>query len=72
MIVGTRGERIVGWKAIADALGIDVWTLKHALYRADLRLPKLKPDSRTSPVYTSRRTLEMLLRPLFSANGKAG
>jgi hypothetical protein len=62
-----KDEKIVGWKVIAARLGVGVWTLKHRLYRAGIRLPKLKPGLQTSPVYTRQSTIDSVLRQLFSA-----
>lgn len=60
MIVGTRGERIIGWKAIADALGLNVDAAKKRLHRAGLAFPKLYPEAANSPVYTTPAMVRLL------------
>lgn len=55
-------QMIIGWKAIALKVGVSEWALKHRLYRACLRLPKLNPNSRTSQVYTTLTTINSVLK----------
>lgn len=60
-------DRIVGWKAIASELGISVYAAKHVFYRAGLRLAKLRPSSRNSDVWITRKALGAIRDQLVRA-----
>lgn len=63
-----RDGMIIGWKALADFFGYEVSEVeafKKRLYRAGLRLPKLKGN-----VYAFRSTLTLLKSRLRRDNLK--
>lgn len=56
-------DLVVGWKAIAEDLGLSVWKAKMMFRRAGVQLPKLALRGRTSPVYMVRtQLLRVVLR----------
>lgn len=67
--MGKDDERkIIGWKAIAEYLGVSAWAVKKAFLRAGIKLPKIAGRGRTSPVYLVKgQLLSAVLRAGFNA-----
>lgn len=50
-------SRLIGWKAIADFLGLSVSATKMLFHRSGVRLPKIGSQGRTSCVYLDKGQL---------------